>query len=261
MRFLCLAPLLVVLFVSTVQAADLRPGGSALVSEIVDGDTVILDRPLDGATQVRLVGIQAPKLPLGRKNFLTWPLADASRKALEEMVFGRTVQLRFGGREMDRHGRLLAHLFTQDETWVQGEMLRQGMARVYSFADNRARIPQMLSREHEARAQGLGIWKHPFYAPRTPRQAGRHIGTFQIVEGRVLAAAKVKSRVYLNFGKNWKTDFTIQLNAKALRLFRNAGVDPLLLENQRIRVRGWLKKYNGPLIEATHPEQIEKAGE
>lgn len=24
-----------------------------------------------------------------------------------------------------------------------------------------------------------------------------------------------------------------------------------------LRVRGWLKSFNGPMIEATHPEQIE----
>ena len=29
------------------------------------------------------------------------------------------------------------------------------------------------------------------------------------------------------------------------------------LEGKRIRVRGWLKKYNGQMIAATHPEQIE----
>ena len=42
------------------EFAGLSRGDSATVREIVDGDTVILD---DGR-QVRLVGIQAPKLPL-----------------------------------------------------------------------------------------------------------------------------------------------------------------------------------------------------
>ena len=47
------------------------------------------------------------------------------------------------------------------------------------------------------------------------------------------------------------------LEAKARRLFRRAGLDPLALEGRWLRVRGWLKKWNGPMIEATHPEQIE----
>ena len=55
-----------------------RPGGEALVNAVVDGDTVVLESAVMGANQVRLVGIQVPKLPLGRKNFPTWPLAAES---------------------------------------------------------------------------------------------------------------------------------------------------------------------------------------
>ena len=29
------------------------------------------------------------------------------------------------------------------------------------------------------------------------------------------------------------------------------------MEGKRIRVRGWLRSYNGPVIDVTHPEQIE----
>ncbi|MHA1571451.1 MAG: thermonuclease family protein, partial [Alphaproteobacteria bacterium] len=50
----------------------LSDGGTATVTAIVDGDTIVLDDD----RQVRLVGIQAPKLPLGRPDFQPWPLAD-----------------------------------------------------------------------------------------------------------------------------------------------------------------------------------------
>ena len=43
----------------------------ARVVEVIDGDTVVLE---DGR-QVRLVGIQAPKLALGRPGFRAWPSA------------------------------------------------------------------------------------------------------------------------------------------------------------------------------------------
>ena len=79
----------------------------------------------------------------------------------------------------------------------------------------------------------------------------------QLVEGKVLKAARIKGRVYLNFGDDWKTDFTVTIGVPARRMFREAGTDPLSLEGKRIRVRGWLKRYNGPMIAATHPEQIE----
>ncbi|MCW9035159.1 MAG: thermonuclease family protein [Rhodospirillales bacterium] len=223
------------------------------VIEVVDGDTVRLE---DGR-QVRLVGLQAPKLPLGRKGFKKWPLADESKKMLENLCLNRQVQLHFGGTAMDRHSRILAHLITEDGTWIQGEMLRQGMARVYTFPDNRSVIDKMLKAEKEARHNNRGIWQHPFYRVRSPENLYKVIGTFQVVEGVVRATAFVKGTIYLNYGADWRKDFTVKIKGKAKRLFKNVGLDPLSLKGKRLRVRGWLKKRNGPLIEATHPEQIE----
>ena len=47
------------------------------------------------------------------------------------------------------------------------------------------------------------------------------------------------------------------IGAPARRLFAAAGLAPDSLKGRRIRVRGWLRSRYGPLIEATHPEQIE----
>ena len=245
---------LVLLAPPVVAAAD---EAGVRVDQVVDGDTVVLEQPLTGAAQVRLVGIQAPKLPLGRPGFPTWPLAAEAKVALEDLTLGRLLTLSFGGRRLDRHGRLLAHLHDERGTWVQGEMLRRGMARVYSFPDNRSHVAEMLALEGAARAARRGIWGDPFYALRAPGEAHHHIDTFQVIEGAVLDAAKVRGRVFLNFGPDWRTDFTITLAPKTVRLFVREGLDPLTLEGRRIRVRGWLAWRNGPQIEATHPEQIE----
>lgn len=227
------------------------------VVEIVDGDTLFLD---DGR-EVRLVGIQAPKLPLGRPDFETWPLAEDAKAALAGLALDRDVRLGYGGTRMDRHGRVLAQLYRDDGLWIQGALLEQGMARVYSFADNRALIADMLSLERAARAARRGIWAHPYYAIRDPAETGEHLQTFQLVEGRVREASRVGANVYLNYGDDWRRDFTVRLDADARRLFEAAGLDPLSLAGHRIRVRGWLRRYNGALIEATHPEQIEVLAE
>jgi endonuclease YncB( thermonuclease family) len=108
---------------------------SGTVREIVDGDTLTL---ASGA-RVRLVGIQAPKLPLGRPGYPTWPLAHEAKAALAELAMGKRLRLAYTGRRIDRHGRLLAHLFDAEGRWIQGVLLARGMARVYTFPDNRAR--------------------------------------------------------------------------------------------------------------------------
>lgn len=250
------------LFVPDGRALDadtLDYGGDGRVVSVVDGDTVVLDT----GTEVRLVGLQAPKLALGRRNFVDWPLADEARRALEALVLGRAVELRHGGRRGDRHGRALAHLFRVDDgLWVQGAMLEQGMARVYSFSDNRAAVADLLAAEGAARRDRLGIWGHPFYRVRGPERLTDAVDSFQLVEGRVVDAARVRGRVYLNFGSDWREDFTVTVAPKDRRLFELEGdrlggetVDAVV--GQRLRVRGWIKSFNGPMIEVTHPEQIE----
>ena len=230
-----------------------RDGAPGVVVEIVDGDTLKLR---DGR-EVRLVGLQAPKLPLGRRGFKTWPLAGEAKQALSRLTLRKTVTLHFGGRRMDRHGRILAHLGGADGSWIQGRMLSLGMARVYSFRDNRAAVRTMLDLESQARRERRGIWRHPYYRVRRDTDAGSDIGSFQLVTGRVQAIATVRDRTYLNFGADWRRDFTITVRNRFRRLFDAAGLSLASLEGRRIRVRGWLDSRNGPMIEATHPEQIE----
>ena len=239
------------------QTGPARHITNQTVKEIVDGDTLKL---LSGK-EVRLVGIQAPKLPLGRAGFKTWPLADDSRTALKAIAGSGIVSLHFAGRREDRYRRYLAHLTLPDGTWVQGELLAKGMARVYSFKDNRKLISEMLALERSAREHRRGIWRLPYYRIRTPAETSHDIDSFQIVEGRVVDAARVRNVVYINFGPNWRTDFTFRIDRRALRLFERAGINPLTFSGRTIRGRGWIKRQNGPLIDITHPEQLELLSE
>ena len=69
--------------------------------------------------------------------------------------------------------------------------------------------------------------------------------------------ATVRNRSYVNFGDDWKTDFTLTMTSRVRRLFDRQGVDLEGLEGRLVRARGWIKSYNGPMIEISHPEQIE----
>lgn len=237
----------------SIPDAGFQAGGEAMVVSVIDGDTLALE---DGRT-VRLVGLQAPKLPLGREGFRAWPYSVRAKAALETLVVGRRVRLYFGGDQTDRWRRKLAHLERDDGLWVQGKMLGLGLARVYSFADNRKAVAEMLAIERAAREDRRGIWSHPFYALRTPAETFQHLNSFQIVEGRVVAAAKVKGVVYLNFDEDWRTDFTVRIPRNVRRMFEKQDIDPILFEGKMIRARGWIKSWNGPMIELSHPEQLE----
>ena len=226
---------------------------SARVTGVVDGDTVVLDT----GAEVRMTGIQAPKLPLGRKGFRAWPLAREAKKTLETLSLNQRIRLEYAGRRHDRWGRLLAHVHAGD-TWLQREMLLLGLARVYTFPDNRKHAAALYTAERTARAARRGIWALDWYRILTPAEAENRPGTFQLVEGMPKNIAIVRGRAYLNYGKDWKTDFTVTIAPRQMKLFRAAGVDILSMRNQRVRVRGWLIRRNGPMIAVTYPEQIEK---
>lgn len=231
----------------------LERGEHGRVVEVVDGDTVVLDSGIE----VRLVGLQAPRLPLGRKGFAPWPLGEEAKAALEKIALGRDAELRYGGRQRDRHGRALAHLIIGGAVWAQGEMVERGLARVYTFPDNRALVAELLTREQAARGAHRGIWADPFYAVRTPDDAGGHIDEFELVEGRVVKVTRSAGRTYLNFGGDYRSDFTVSVSARDRKLFDASGLDLERYAGHIIRVRGWVESLNGPMIEATHPEQIE----
>jgi endonuclease YncB( thermonuclease family) len=243
----------------------LKPGPTGTVSAVVDGDTVLLDTGL----AVRLVGIQAPRLGKGRPGVPDWPLGEESRSALSGLVLGKPVRLAYGGAERDRYGRALAQVFIDapgadapdgPPSWVQRAMLAAGMARVYSFPDNRACVDELLASERQARADRLGLWADPFYAVRQaekPASLAGLTGRFELVEGRIVSTGTAGRRLYLDFGRRWKDDFTAIIDAAALRRFAKAGMDPAGLAGALVRVRGWIEERSGPLVEVTHPEQIE----
>lgn len=237
----------------------LRDGPKGKVTEIVDGDTLLLDT----GRVVRLIGIQAPKLALGRDGHEDWPRGEEAKAALAALALNKPVLLRYGGEEIDRHGRTLAQVYvTAGDTpvWVQQAMLAAGEARVYSFPDNRACIPELLAAETRARAGGLGIWADSHYRVRRadrPADLLSRAGNYEIVEGRVLAAERLGGQVFLNFGRYYKEDFTAVIDARALRQFAETGLDPARLGGALVRVRGWVDDRDGPRIAVTHPEQVE----
>jgi len=237
----------------------LRDGPRGVVTQIVDGDTLMLDNGLI----VRLIGTQAPHLALGRPGLADWPKAEESKQALSDLTLNKPVLLRYGGEEKDRYGRALGQLFvTGDggETWVQQQMLENGWARVYSFPDNRACLPDLFAAETKARSQKLGIWADAYYRVRRaerPADFAELAGHYELVQGRVLLAEKSGGRVYLNFGRYFKEDFTAVIDSRALALFAADRLDPTKLGNALVRVRGWVDLRDGPQIAVTHPEQIE----
>jgi endonuclease YncB( thermonuclease family) len=240
-------------------ACDLPPPETGTVAAVLDGETLKLT---DGRI-VRLIGAKAPKPPLSWRGDDPWPLVDEAKEALSALASDKTVELRFGGLRQDRHGHVLAQVFVvegESRLRLQEQLVAKGLARVYSFADNRACVAELLAREGEARAKRLGVWASYVYRIERAlevKRLGRLIHSYQLVEGTVVAVGEGGGRLYLNFGPDWRSDFTVSIDRKNLGAFAAAGIDLRALAGRRLRARGYLTWRGGPMIEATHPEKIE----
>jgi micrococcal nuclease len=158
--------------------------------------------------------------------------------------------------KLDRYRRLRAQVFV-GKNWLQADLLNRGLARASVAPDRTECASELLAVEAQARLEHRGLWASSAYAIRTPQDVRRDVGTFQIVEGTVLNASMKNGRAYLNFGADWRTDFTVAVDPDDMANFRRTGVNPTSYAGQTIRVRGWVQWRYGPEIEVPNPQGIE----
>jgi len=253
---------------ATVAIADQpcapHAGTTYEVLRVIDGETLQLD---DGQ-EVRLIGALAPKPDVLATPAEDWPPAREGRRALEALVSDRTVTLCYEGRRRDRYGRVLAQVYlaTPDEAaqtgavWIQERMIREGHARAYALPGNAACLRALVAAEAEARSARRGIWSRQSYRVRAADDVEallRLVGQFVIVEGRVAAVARAQRVTYVNFGKDWRRDFTASL-ANAIVNRTDGGAAHIGgLAGKRIRLRGWIERRNGPMITVSTLDEIE----
>jgi endonuclease YncB( thermonuclease family) len=236
-------------------APETAPAITGTAARIIDGDTFILD---DG-TVVRLAGIAAPKRALGKPEGEPSPLADQAHSALENLIAGQNVTLAPAAANPDRHGRIHAEVRQTSGALVQAALLSAGTARVRPSPDESLCLEPLLAIERSARASRRGIWSGPDYATRMaddPSIVGRS-GHYELVEGRVVSVGHGARLVFLNFGRDFRSDFTIMIENAAAGRFAEAGTPLDGLANRRIRVRGFLEESGGPAIRVSDPAEIE----
>jgi micrococcal nuclease len=72
----------------------------------------------------------------------------------------------------------------------------------------------------------------------------------------VQRVAPTERYVYLNFGADWRADFTVRAQRADLA-GALAGLDLAALAGRMVEVRGVVLEAGGPLIELSHAEQIQ----
>jgi len=242
MRFVFAAALL---SLAAPAAADpaFSDGGIVAVGRVIDGETLAL---ADSRT-LRLVDIDVP---------MHGAIAAQAKAALEALIGGQSLVLKFAGNPKDRQGRVLAELYAGDR-WVQGELLRHGLARVAGTADNRLGLNEMLAIERQARRYHRGLWADANEAPVSAADAVRHAGSVALVTGTVAGVASTADGVVLFFGADRHNGFVLTFAPDVVKLCRDAGLDPASLQGRALLTRGYIDGTRRPTIAIGFPEQIE----
>ncbi len=141
-------------------------GGLLYVSKAIDGDTL----KLSNGENVRLIGIDTPE---SRYNSKLVRDSQRSRKDIDSILKmgrdasnytrclaqGKRVRLVFDVQKRDKYGRLLAYVYLEDGTFVNGKIVEEGYAQVMTVQPNVKHAQTFLNLEREARQMRRGLWE------------------------------------------------------------------------------------------------------
>nr|WP_319384648.1 hypothetical protein [uncultured Roseibium sp.] len=233
----------------TLCAGD-TAGGVPLVAAAADGT-------FEGADGARYHAVDLRPLTNGaRRESMQADLTTGAASYLAVPVAGP-----------DRWGLVPAWIVRQgrDETQLfQAEILESGAALFAPDAASGECADHLRAAEHAARRARSGHWRDAagatLFSTWEPETFAGRDGNYVIATGRVVSLGKTASTRYLNFGRYWKTDFTVTFKSSEENTFNAAlgrsghMVDDL--EGHSVEVRGVLQERDGPYIALRHPEQL-----
>lgn len=237
---------LVAALLSYSAAAEITSQRSAIVTYVIDGDTI----EVNDDTRVRLLGVNSPEI--GYNGAADEPLARRAQKFVTDRVVGKTVTLKLERERRDRYGRLLAHVFLQDGTNLQEQILAQGLGSVVAIPPNIGLVDIYQIAEHAARRSKLGIWNHRYYRPVTPQQLGGDAQGHHFVTGTVDRIGRSRRNFYLDLGPR----FSVVIPHKDWRQYWGGDINRVL--GAKVVARGWIfTQRKGTRVRVRHPAMLE----
>ncbi len=215
------------------------------VASVLDGATLRLS---DGS-EVRLAGIEAPAPPLGLPADAPWPIADQARAGLAALIAGGPVTAAWTGAEPDRYGRRHAFVFAGGAPVAQA-LLGEGLARARVYSGEGACFAEFLAAEAPALAVSRGLWALSQFRPRQAGDPslGDENGLYDVVEGQVDSVGHGTRMTFLDFGRDFRRDFTVMVPQQVAAALVASGLALDTLAGKRVRVRGVIEESGGPAI-------------
>ena len=235
-----------------LDTTSLTPCGDTVAGEAIGGARFL---SAQGQT-VKLALVKAPEIWAPGAAYNSWPHGPESRQALQRAVSGKTITLFCEGQRTNRLGELVAHVVLPDGQWLAFDLVNAGDVFVFPGATRRQGLELLYQAEDAARAARKGVWNYNNLQPVEALGNSVKAGWFQIVRGDVREVALVRGTYYLNFGDDWRTDFTIEIPPIVARQFAKWDIDPMSLKGERVEGRGWVDFKSGPRLLVQGPGQL-----
>ncbi len=140
---------------------------SAVVDSVLTGDTV----RLKGGKTLKYAGVECfspeSKIPLSRT------YGVRAQEFNHALVGGKKISIEWGPKLRDKQNRLLGYVFTEEGTFVNAELLKEGQAKTRILIPNTRYADEFREWESRARRAKKGLWEKE---PPDPNAGKRYIG-------------------------------------------------------------------------------------
>jgi endonuclease YncB( thermonuclease family) len=132
-----------------------QPGDSrtVTVTRVLDGDTVEIQPAIDGKSDLRLIGVDAPETDSSQ------PLSAKATRFTRSELEGERVQLTLGKEMVDPYGRLLGNVSVPGRQRLHAALLlERGLSQDLFYEPNVENKALFESIQQQARSWEAGIW-------------------------------------------------------------------------------------------------------
>jgi hypothetical protein len=250
-----LAILVVARLVLGLGSAEAACPASAADDTLVTGATGVGALIVEGGEEVGLAGLGFPQVYDAKGEYGERPELGG---AIARLATGPARVAPTGS--PDRYGRTYADVVTGDGAWLQAQLVAHGLAIVRpGGGGDAACLRELLALERAAREAGAGLWADSKIILKATDQSSllAKSGLYALVEGRVVSVGYGSRMVFLDFGRSFRTDFTVMVQTALVPRLGEAGITVDSLAGRAIRVRGVIEESGGPAIRLTDPLALE----
>lgn len=199
----------------------------------------------------------------------------ASLAFIRQLVSTRPIRV-FTVSSVDRYGLVPVYLFQGEnlstQGWMQNNLIAEGHAVFMPEPDparRSARKCSLKTPRQDLRATDKKLLQNSrknkkakqLYYDAGDRRLWDKEGYFAIVEGLVVSVRTTGRGGTINFGHDWKEDFTAVISKKMLSSLNTENILLSYFVGRRLQLRGFLDLYFGPSMRIDHLTQMETLDE